>query len=251
MTLFLESPLEQFIVLPISLLQITFSNIFITYLAIFLVFIYYFLSIAHVKTLDIFVIPVRWQILLEIIYLAVYSIIEDNVLSNIKNKIFPIISSIFFLILSFNLFGMVPYTFTISSELMITFTISLSFFIGIQIISFSIHKLKFFALFFPSGLSLNLSLLLVPIEIISFIFKPISLSIRLFANMMAGHALLKVIVGFTWILSRLDSWFSLIHFFLIFLLFFLIILEVAVAIIQAYVFVVLLCVFFNDALNIH
>jgi len=159
----------------------------------------------------------------------------------------------FFFILSLNLFGILPFTFTITSELIITFAFSLAIFLGIQIIAVLTHKLQFFSLFFPSGVSVYLALLLVPIEIISFICKPISLSIRLFANMMAGHTLLKVIAGFVWVFIGISS----VHVLIISILFSIILLailfalETGVALIQAFVFAVLLSIYVNDILNLH
>jgi F-type H+-transporting ATPase subunit a len=108
--------------------------------------------------------------------------------------------SIFFLLLSINLIGLIPYSFTLTSHLIVTLTLSLSIFIGINIICVRLHGINFFSLFLPAGTSVVLAFLLVPIELISYIFKPISLSIRLFANMMAGHTLLKVIAGFAFTL---------------------------------------------------
>jgi len=96
-----------------------------------------------------------------------------------------------------NLIGLIPYSFTTTSHLIVTFTLSLSIFVGINIICIKKHKFHMLSLFIPSNTSFGLALLLVPIELLSYIFKPISLGVRLFANLMAGHTLLKVIVGFS------------------------------------------------------
>jgi len=123
--------------------------------------------------------------------------IIDNIGKKKGGFFFPLIFSLFFFILSLNTIGLIPYSFTLTSHLIVTFALSLFLFIGLNIICIQIHGLEFFSLFLPQGTSFFLALLLVPIELISYFFKPISLSIRLFANMMAGHTLLKVIVGFS------------------------------------------------------
>jgi len=187
----------------------------------------------------------------ENLILNISSLIRDNINSTTKQKFLPIVGTIFIFILTLNLFGIIPYTFTITSELIITFCLSFSVFVGIQIIGLKMHKIKFFSLFFPSGVSVYLALLLVPIELISFIFKPVSLSVRLFANMMAGHTLLKVIAGFIWLIMGSAGWFSLLHLFPLFLLVVLFGLEIGVAVIQTFVFTVLFCIYINDIFNLH
>jgi len=113
-----------------------------------------------------------------------------------NEKYFPLITVLFSFILFSNLIGLIPYSFTATSHLIVTFTLSFAVFIGINIITFKKYKIKTFSLFLPSNTTFFLALLLVPIELISYIAKPISLGIRLFINLMAGHSLLKVIVGF-------------------------------------------------------
>jgi F-type H+-transporting ATPase subunit a len=127
----------------------------------------------------------------------VLSIIIDNIGIRNGQNFFILIYSIFIFILFNNFQGLIPYNFTVTSHLILTFSFSLSIFIGTNLFCISLHGLKFFSLFMPRGTPILLAFLLVPIELVSFIFKPISLSIRLFANMMAGHTLLKVIAGFS------------------------------------------------------
>ena len=118
--------------------------------------------------------------------------------------------------------------------------------------SFSfITKLKFFSLFLPAGTSFFLAFLLVPVEFISYVFKPISLAVRLFCNMMAGHTLLKVFAGFAWNLISLSGGSYFLYIIPIFILIPLFFLELGVALIQAYVFSLLTCIYLNDAINLH
>ena len=107
------------------------------------------------------------------------------------------------------------------------------------------------SLFIPANTSFGLALLLVPIEFVSYIFKPISLGVRLFANLMAGHTLLKVIVGFSWSMLLLEDLLAVVHVLPLFVLILLVGLELGVAIIQAYVFIILTCIYLNDSINLH
>jgi len=179
------------------------------------------------------------------------ALVKDNVKDVTAAKFFPLVFTIFLFITSLNLVGLVPYSFTLTSHLIITFSLSLSVFLGINIIACRKYGIKIFSLFLPAGTSVVLALLLVPIEIISYVFKPISLSIRLFANMMAGHTLLKVIAGFaTSMLSAGGFLLILLHYVPLLILIPLFALELGVALIQAFVFSILVCIYINDAINI-
>lgn len=147
--------------------------------------------------------------------------------------------------------GLIPYSFTLTSHLIVTFSLSTAVFIGVNIIGFNIHSTKMLSLFLPSNTSFGLALLLVPIEFVSYIFKPISLGVRLFANLMAGHTLLKVIVGFSWSMLLLDDLLFCMHIVPLLVLIILMGLELAVAVIQAYVFTILTCIYLNDSVNLH
>ena len=150
-----------------------------------------------------------------------------------------------------NLVGLIPFSFTLTSHIIVTFAFALILFIGINIIGVKKFGIQYFSLFLPPGTSIVLSLLLVPIELISYIFKPVSLSIRLFANMMAGHTLLKVIAGFGFTLMNLGGGLFFLHYLPLLLLIPLLGLELAVALIQTFVFSILICIYLNDALNLH
>ena len=194
--------------------------------------------------------PCNWQNIIESIYDTGYTLLFDNL--NIKGEqYFPFISILFIYILLANLIGLVPYSFTITSHLIVTFILSFSIFIGLNIICINIYKSEMLSLFIPSNTSFGLALLLVPIEFVSYIFKPISLGVRLFANLMAGHTLLKVIVGFSWSMLLLESFLSIFHIVPLLILVILMGLELGVAIIQAYVFTILTCIYLNDSINLH
>jgi ATP synthase subunit 6 len=179
------------------------------------------------------------------------SLLVYNIKCNRGQFFFPLIFFLFFFILSVNVIGLVPYSFTLTSHLILTFSLSISVFIGINIVCIKTHGIRFFALFLPNGTSIFLAFLLVPIELVSYIFKPISLSIRLFANMMAGHTLLKVMAGFASTLSKSTGVLFFVHYVPLLILIPLFGLELGIALIQSFVFSVLICIYLNDSLNLH
>jgi len=174
----------------------------------------------------------------------------DNV-GNKGKKFFQYIITLFIFLIIANLVGLIPYSFTITSHLIITFLLALGIFFSVNFFCFQKHKINILSLFLPAGSSLYLAFLLIPIEIISYIFRPISLSVRLFANMMAGHTLLKVIVGFGWSMMIAGGFLIAAHFMPILVLAILTALEFGVAVIQAYVFSILICIYLKDALFLH
>lgn len=244
----LISPLEQFEILP--LINIPIFNIVLTnstlILTIGIVFIYIYVSFNNKGNL----IPTRWQQVFEGIYDTAFGLSYANIGSN-GRYFLPIIFTLFIFLLLCNLIGMVPYSFTVTSHLIITFCLALTIYIGFNIIGIKKHKIKFLNLLLPGGASLALVPLLVPIELVSYIFRVISLPVRLFANMMAGHTLLKVIAGFAWTMVNISGLMFIVHFIPMILLVLLVGLELGVAIIQSYVFTILVCMYINDALNLH
>nr|YP_011008092.1 ATPase subunit 6 [Dictyotopsis propagulifera]WBP69958.1 ATPase subunit 6 [Dictyotopsis propagulifera] len=248
----LFSPLEQFSIFPILSFSVLFIDISITNASItsFIAlssffFVYYFLTLFNLT-----IVPLRWQLVFENLYETTTNLVCDNVGFQ-GQKYFPFIFTLFFFILISNLSGLAPYSFTTTSHLIQTLFLAYTVFIGVIIICIKIHGFHMLSLFLPGGTSLFLAFLLVPIEIISYIFKPISLGIRLFANMMAGHTLLKVIVGFAWAMINTGGILLIMHVIPLFVLVILFGLELAVSLIQAYVFTVLSCIYINDALVLH
>ena len=144
-----------------------------------------------------------------------------------------------------NMVGMLPYSFTVTSQIIVTFMLASVIFIGVTIIGFIKHGIKYLELFVPKGVPLVLLPIIVIIEIISYLSRPVSLSVRLFANMLAGHTMLKVFGGFVISLGLLGGWLPL--GFSVALTG----LEILVAFLQAYVFAILTCIYLNDALNLH
>jgi len=197
----LFSPLEQFEILPIFYFKLGFLDLSITnqtvilLLVLFVLFSLFFISL-NTKTSTLTIIPNRLQTIIEFVYSLVLSMVVENINGKKNEFFFPLVFSLFLFVVTMNLIGLIPYSFTVTSHFIATLALSLVVFIGMNIICVKTHGLEFFSLFLPSGTSFFLAFLLVPVELISYIFKPISLAVRLFCNMMAGHTLLKVFVGF-------------------------------------------------------
>jgi F-type H+-transporting ATPase subunit a len=189
-------------------------------------------------------VPGRTQMLAELGYEFVANMVRDNVGSAGK-KYFPFVLTLFVFILFCNVLGLVPYSFTPTSHIIVTFAMAAVVFVGVTIIGFVRHGTHFLSLFVPKGVPFALLLLLVPIEIISYFVRPFSLSIRLFANMLAGHTMLKVFGGFVVMLGIIGGWAPL-AFIVVFIG-----LELLIAFLQAYVFAILTCLYLNDAVHLH
>jgi len=142
-----------------------------------------------------------------------------------------------------NLLGMIPYSFTFTSHIVVTFALAIVVFLGVTVIGFVRHGAKFLKLFVPSGVPIALLPLLVVIELLSYLIRPVSLSVRLFANMLAGHTMLKVFGGFVVGLGILGGWAPLAF------IVALIGLEIGIAFLQAYVFTILTCIYLHDAMH--
>jgi len=260
MQTFLFSPLNQFGIIPWfsikiqkTFLDFTFLNSTLVLILILIGFVFLFSLTINIKKneMSFNLYQNGWQLGLTYISTLVLSVIKDNIQSKTGSRFFPLLFVLFCYVFFFNAIGLIPFSFTITSHLIVTFTLSLFIFIGINIIACRIHGLKIFSLFLPSGTSFTLAFLLIPIELISYIFKPISLSIRLFANMMAGHTLLKVIVGFAFKFTGLVGVLFTLQFIPLLVLIPLFFIELGVAFIQSLVFIVLISIYINDVINLH
>lgn len=251
---FINSPLEQFEV--VSLIGINFpifgyihfslTNIGLyTIITIFLVIAIHFISNNNRNIL-----PSRWGIFIQSCFQSIHNLVKAQI--GQKNEIyFPIIYSVFFFLLFANLNGNIPYGFTITTSIVISIGLSVCIFLGVTILGLLQHKIHFFSFFVPSGTPLILVPLLVPIELISYISRAFSLGIRLFANIVSGHTLLKILSGFLYKIFTggiIISIFTLIPFTIFVSL---IGLEIAVSFIQAYVFTILTCSYLKDAIDLH
>ncbi|WP_341764412.1 F0F1 ATP synthase subunit A [Candidatus Tisiphia endosymbiont of Beris chalybata] len=240
-----HNPLEQFtikklIVIKLFGLDISFTNSsgYMVAAAV-LALSYLYLALKKQE-----IIPSRLQISAEMVYIMITDMLEQNV-GEKGRRFIPLIFTLFIFILLCNLLGMFPYSFTVTSHILITFALATIIFLLITIVGFITHGLHFLSLFLPKNIPLWLAPLMIILELFAYLAKPISLSLRLAANMMAGHILLKVIAGFA------VSLIIFLKFLPIPLIIALIGFEIFIAILQAYIFTILSCVYLNDALNLH
>lgn len=241
-----HSPLHQFEIYPIikippvAGIDISFTNSSL-FMVLTVIAIVSFLMLAmRQRTL----VPGRLQSMAEICYQFVGTTLKETV--GVEGlKYFPFIFTLFMFILFANLLGMLPYSFTVTSHIAVTFALAIFIFVAITVIGFMRHGLHFFSLFLPSGTPLWLAPLMIVIELFAYCARPISLSLRLAANMMAGHVLLKVIAGFV---VAMGVWQGIIPIpFIMMLTGF----EIFIAALQAYIFTILVCVYLNDAIHMH
>jgi F-type H+-transporting ATPase subunit a len=188
-------------------------------------------------------VPGRAQSAAEYAYTFIANLLRDNV-GAAGMAYFPFVFSLFMFILFANFLGMMPYAFTVTSHIIVTATFAIFIFLGVTLIGFIKHGPMYLKLFVPSGVPWALLPIIVPIEVISYLSRPLSLSVRLFANMLAGHTMLKVFAGFVIALGIAGAGPLLVMVALTAL-------EFLVAFLQAYVFAVLTCIYINDAIHMH
>ena len=246
----MASPLEQFTIkplVPLSLgkLDVSFTNsalmmaIAVAVIACLLVF--------SVRSRDL--VPGRLQSVAELGYEFIAGMVRENV-GDEGRKYFPFVFSVFSFVLVGNLLGMLPGAFTFTSHNAVTFAMALTIFIGITFIGIARHGTHFFSLFFPHGAPIAAAPILIPIEVISYLSRPVSLSVRLFANMTVGHIILKIFAGFVITLGSV-KFFILPGVLPFGMLIGLTALEFFVAFLQAYIFTILSCIYLNDAIHLH
>ena len=239
-----ENPLHQFTIerlIPIHIggVDASFTNsALVMSLAVILITAFVLLTTRRAA-----LVPSRWQSVTELLYEFIAKTVDDNAGHGARPYL-PFVFSLFMFILFGNLLGMIPYSFTFTSHIIVTFALAGVVFIGVTIIGIAKHGFHFLRLFVPHGVPKVLLLLLVPIEVLSYFIRPFTLSIRLFANMMAGHTMLAIFAGFVAVLGiggvlplGVDVA--------------LVLLELLVAVLQAYVFAILTCLYLNDALHLH
>ncbi len=195
-------------------------------------------------------VPGRWQSMVEMLYEFIASLVRDNAGSEAL-KFFPFIFTIFVFVLFANLIGLLPYAFTVTSHIVVTAALALTVFLGVTITGIVLHGFGFLRLFVPDGVPGYLLPIVVVIEIISYFSRPVSHSIRLFANMLAGHITLKVFAGFVVGLGTLGAVGKVGAILPLLMIVALTALELLVAFLQAYVFTILTCMYLKDALHPH
>lgn len=240
-----HSPLKQFEIKEIIRINLfgydaslTNSSIFMILSGVFI--ISYFLLALKNKA----IIPSKLQLSAELSYEMITSTVGQNIGDKGK-KFVPLIFTLFMFILICNLFGMIPYGFTVTSHISVTFALAMMIFLLVTMLGIYLHGFHFFSLFLPKGTPGWLAPLMVLIELFAYLARPVSLSLRLAANMVAGHVLLKVMAGFV---MSMAIYLKILPIpFIVILIGF----EIFVAILQAYIFTILSCVYLNDAINLH
>lgn len=241
----MHSPLAQFEIktlLPLNIMEydVSFTNSSFAMIIAALFASAFMLLSTRKKEL----VPTRPQMLAE----SIFGMISDMIKQNIGEKgakFMPLIFSLFMFVLFCNILGMIPYSFTATSHVTVTFVLAMLVFLTVTIVGFVKHGLHFFSLFLPAGTPAWLAPLLIVIELVAYLARPVSLSLRLAANMVAGHVLLKVLAGFMVVMAVYLK--PLPAPFIVVLVGF----EIFIAILQAYIFTILSCVYLNDAVNLH
>ncbi len=232
--------IEAIITLEMGGLDVSFTNSSL-WMAIAVATSIVFMMIATRKPA---LVPNRMQMFAENMYEFIASMVRDNIGSK-GREYFPMIFTIFVVVLMGNMLGMIPFSFTYTSHIAVTMGLALAIFLFVTILGFVKHGVHFFSLFCPAGVPWALKPLIIPIEVLSYLIRPVTLSVRLFANMMAGHLMLKVFAGFSVAmgvgLGILPMFFNvaLIGF------------EFLIAFLQAYVFTILSCIYLKDAIELH
>ena len=240
-----HSPLDQFEINPLVNFEIGGVDLAFTNSSISMVITVLFITLFLTLTVNPrSIIPSRMQLISELCYNFIAQLLNDTVGDQGK-RYFPFVFSIFMFVLIGNMVGMIPYQFTFTSHIIVTFALATVVFIGVTILGFVNHGIRFITFFYIPGVPFYMHPLLIPIEVISYLSRPISLSVRLFANMLAGHTLLKVFAGFVVSMPFFTGVLPLT--FIVALTG----LEILIAFLQAYVFAILTCLYINDAYHLH
>lgn len=247
----MADPIHQFVITPIIPLEVGGVNLSFTNSSLWMALgaitaVTFFLTAINKKAL----VPGRMQALSEMTYEFVAGMIRENI-GHEGRQYFPMIFTLFIIVLMGNVLGLIPYSFTYTSHIIVTASLAALVFLTVTTLGFFNHGLKFLTLFSPPGIPLALQFLIVPIELLSFLIRPITLSVRLFANMMAGHLMLKVFAGFSTMMiaggavgfigSLIPMAFNV----------GLLALELLVALLQAYVFAILSAIYLKDTVDLH
>lgn len=244
-------PIHQFVIQPLVPFQFEGVDLSFTNSALWMVIgavsSSMLLSIAIRKQA---LIPGRLQAFAEMLYEFIAGMVRENIGSH-GRQYFPMIFTLFIMVLMGNVLGLLPYSFTYTSHIIVTGALAAVVFFTVLVFGFMNHGLHFLSLFAPPGVPLVLQFLIVPLELVSFIVRPFTLSLRLFANMMAGHLMLKVFAGFSTMLVGLGVGGILAGAVPMVFNVALLTLELLVALLQAYIFAILSCIYLKDTVDLH
>jgi F-type H+-transporting ATPase subunit a len=245
------NPLDQFKIIKLIPITVAGYDVSFTNSSLWMVIVSATLcAIGYGVTRQSSLVPSRMQCAFEYVYTFIADLLKSN-LGREGRTFFPYIFPLFLFILTSNLMGLLPYSFTVTSHFAVTFTLALTVFLAATIIGIIKHKSHFLRTFLPHGTPLFIAPILVPIEIISYLARPISLSVRLFANMVAGHVMIKIFAGFVTMLIQKVFFVAILGIIPIALNTVLTGFEIVICCLQAYIFTVLTCIYVNDALSLH
>lgn len=247
----MADPLHQFVVTPIVDMSVAGVDVSFTNSSMWMVIAgvvsTLFLAVAMRKPA---MVPGRMQVMAEMLYTFIANMIRENIGTK-GMQYFPLIFTLFMVVLMGNLLGLIPYSFTYTSHLIVTVALAFLVFLTVVIFGIAKHGTHFFSIFMPPGVPMWLVPLILPLEIISFLIRPITLSVRLFANMMAGHLMLKVFAGFSVAMASMGAAGYLAGMGPLLFNALLTAFELLVALIHAYVFSVLSCIYLKDTVELH
>jgi F-type H+-transporting ATPase subunit a len=247
----MNSPVEQFTIKTLLDLNLMGIDVSFTNASLFMILsIFCSIGFLYFGARKQSLVPNRIQCLVEMSYEFVANMVKENAGKG-SQAYFPFVFTLFMFILFGNLLGMIPYSYTFTSQIAVTFTLAAIIFVGVTLIALFKHGFKFFTYFFPSGVPIALAPLLIPIEIISYFIRPISLSVRLFANMLAGHTMMKVFAGLIIMMGSAGGLLKIGAVLPLLAVIGLTGLEFLVAALQAYVFSILTCMYLHDAIHLH
>jgi F-type H+-transporting ATPase subunit a len=248
------SPLDQFEVVSLLTVVSDFLGIINLSLTNFALYTFYtifvILGIHYLGNNEFNLVPNKWSIALEASYASLGNIVRSQI-GSLNEMYVPFIYAIFWYVLIANLISNLPYSFAVNASGLACLGISVMIFIGVTILALTLHKVKFFSYFVPNGTPLILVPLLVLIELISYLARGVSLGVRLFANLTAGHSLLGILSGFLYKLFSSNLLVKIVTLIPFALFVALTGLEIAVSIIQAYVLTLLVCSYLKDAIDLH
>ena len=247
----MHSPVEQFTIKTLFAFKLLGFDIAFTNSALFMVLaVVLSTALLTYAMRPAAMVPGRLQNVAEMMFEFVADMVRSNVGSE-GRRYFPFIFSIFVFVLFTNMLGLIPYSYTVTSQIVVTFAMAATIFIGVTLVGLIKHGFHFFSFFVPAGAPKPLIPFLIVIEVISYFVRPVSLSVRLFANMLAGHTMLKVFAGLAVMLTSAGGVFMGISVLPLLANIGLTGLEILVAALQAYVFTILTCMYLNDALHLH
>lgn len=246
----MADPIHQFVIEPIIPIQVGGFDLSFTNSALWMTIAVITATLfMNVSMRQKALVPGRLQMVSEMLYQFIANMIRENIGSK-GREYFPLVFTIFMIILVGNLLGMVPYSFTYTSHLIVTGVLAMMIFLMVTVLGIVRHGFHFFHLFLPPGVPVWLFPLVIPLEILTFLTRPVTLSMRLFANMMAGHLVLKVFAGFSVAMAGMGVAGVALGIVPMAFNVALIVFEFLIAFLQAYIFAILCCIYLKDTVEI-